>query len=52
MAKVIIGHHPELTAKDVMDIFQRQFAGKYELYIPGCHALIFLLSRVPGGSQR
>ena len=33
MAKVIIGHHPELTAESAMKVFQRQFTDKYELYM-------------------
>jgi hypothetical protein len=35
MAKVIIGHHPELAAEDAMKIFQSHFAGKYEIYRRG-----------------
>jgi len=33
MAKVMIGHHPELTAESAMKVFQRQFTDKYELYM-------------------
>ena len=33
MAKVMIGHHPELTAESAMKVFQRQFGDKYELYM-------------------
>lgn len=32
MVKVVVGHHPELTAEDTMKIFQSHFAGKYEVY--------------------
>lgn len=32
MAKVVVGHHPELTAEDVMKIFQSHFTDKYEIY--------------------
>ena len=29
MAKVIVAHHPELTAEDAMKVFESHFAGKY-----------------------
>ena len=32
MAKVIVAHHPELTAEDAMKVFERHFSGKYEIY--------------------
>jgi len=32
MAKVVVGHHPKLTAEDAMKIFQSHFADKYEIY--------------------
>jgi hypothetical protein len=32
MAVVTIKHHPELTADTAMNIFQKGFAGKYEVY--------------------
>lgn len=32
MEKVVVGHHPELTAEDAMKIFQSHFSGKYEVY--------------------
>ena len=32
MAKVIVAHHPELTAEDAMKVFESHFAGKYEIY--------------------
>jgi len=35
MAKVIISHHPGLTAEDAMKVFQSHFAGKYEIYRRG-----------------
>ena len=31
MAKITIRHHPELTGKDVVCIFEKHFAGKYEI---------------------
>ena len=31
MAKIAIGHHPELTAEDVISIFERHFGDKYEI---------------------
>jgi hypothetical protein len=31
MASVTISHHPELTAEDVVAIFQKQFGDKYEI---------------------
>ena len=31
MAKVTIGHHPKLTGKDVVSIFETHFADKYEI---------------------
>lgn len=47
MAKVIIGHHPELTPQDAMKVFERHFAGKYEVYmnksrflLPGKHFVV------------
>lgn len=39
MAKVVVGHRPELTAEGAMKVFQSHLAGKYEVYktkIPGC----------------
>lgn len=33
MAKVIVGHHPDLTPQDAMEVFERHFAGKYEVYM-------------------
>jgi len=32
MPTVTIGHHPELTAKAAMEVFQRHFADKYDVY--------------------
>ncbi len=32
MAVVTIKHHPELTAEAAMTVFQKGFAGKYEVY--------------------
>jgi hypothetical protein len=34
MDKITIGHHPELTAKDVVSISEKHFADKYEI-VPG-----------------
>lgn len=34
MKVVTVGHHPELTLEAAMDIFQKHFAGKYEVYKP------------------
>ena len=31
MAKVIVAHHPELTAEDAKKVFESHFAGKYEI---------------------
>jgi len=31
VASVTIAHHPELTAEDLVAIFQKQFGGKYEI---------------------
>jgi hypothetical protein len=31
MATITIGHHPELTAKDVVSIFEKHFADKYQI---------------------
>ena len=31
MATITIGHHPELTGKDVVSIFETHFADKYEI---------------------
>ena len=32
MAVVTVKHHPELTAEKAMEIFNKGFAGKYEVY--------------------
>lgn len=32
MAVVTIGHHPELTAEAAISVFQKGFAGEYEVY--------------------
>lgn len=32
MAKVTIGHHPELTPEAAMGVFRKHFAEKYEVY--------------------
>jgi len=32
MAKVVVGHHPELTGESAMKIFKRQFGSKYQVY--------------------
>ena len=32
MAKVIVAHHPELTAEGAKKVFESHFAGKYEIY--------------------
>jgi len=32
MAKVVVGHCPELTAEGAMKVFQNHLAGKYEIY--------------------
>ena len=32
MAKVMIGHHPELTGEDAMKILQGHLGGKYDIY--------------------
>lgn len=31
MAKITIGHHPELTPQGLISIFEKHFAGKYEI---------------------
>jgi len=31
MAQITIGHHPELSGKDVVSIFEKHFADKYEI---------------------
>jgi hypothetical protein len=31
MAKITIGHHPELTGKDVISIFEKHFADKCQI---------------------
>jgi len=31
MAEVTIGHHPELTVENAISIFEKHFAGKYEV---------------------
>jgi hypothetical protein len=33
MAKVTVGHHPELTLEEAMKVFQRHFTGKYVVYM-------------------
>lgn len=33
MAKVVVGHHPELTPQEAMEVFRRHFAGRYEAYM-------------------
>jgi hypothetical protein len=32
MPKITLRHNPELTAEKVMEIFKKQFQGKYEIY--------------------
>ncbi len=34
MAVVEIAHHPELTPESAMQVFERHFAGRYEVYQP------------------
>ena len=38
MATITIGHHPELTGKDVVSIFEKHFADKYEIDHPHTEA--------------
>jgi len=40
MAKVIVGHHPELTKEDAMEVFRRHFAGKYEVHLIKSKAIV------------
>jgi hypothetical protein len=32
MTTVTVGHHPELTAEQAMEVFSRQLADKYDVY--------------------
>ncbi len=34
MAKVTVGHHPEMSKMDAFQIFQNHFAGKYTVVPP------------------
>ena len=45
MAKVMIGHHPELTAESAMKVFQRQFTDKYELYMTRMPRIAFFVKQ-------
>ncbi len=45
MAKVIIGHRPELTAEGAMEVFQRHFHDKYDVYKTKMPAYDFVVKK-------
>lgn len=45
MAKVVIGHQPELTARDAMEVFQSHFAAKYDIYKPRIRRVDFIVKQ-------
>jgi len=45
MAKVVVSHHPELTAEDAMKIFQSHFTDKYEIYKTKWPGLDFVVKK-------
>lgn len=40
MAKVTVGHHPELTKEGAMEVFERHFADKYEVHMIKSRAIV------------
>ncbi len=45
MAKVVVGHHPELTAEGAMKVFQSHLAGKYEIYKTKTPGVAFVVKK-------
>jgi hypothetical protein len=39
MPVVNVGHHPELTLETAMEVFQKHFSGKYEVYKPALDSI-------------